>query len=129
MTTNPIPATGEYHHRIQSPAQPTQTIENPPETTSISSSFTYSKDFLAMRKYHLVHFIPSNYEFISETSKELLEQDRFSIDSIKEIPVNVGEAVALKHGQYYVFHLAVKENPSAPEKLLFKELFFIGMEV
>lgn len=75
-----------------------------------ASSFTYTKDPLTMRKDHLIHFIPANYDLSSEIGEELLAQNRFSLDRLLETESAVGEAITFTSDKYFVFLLVVKET-------------------
>lgn len=90
--------------------------------TLTHSCFTYSKDFLSLRKDHIVHFISANYELTSATSNELLEQGRFSIHELRNVDANVGEAIAIRSGRTNIFHLITQETPNSPTSLTNIEL-------
>lgn len=66
------------------------------------------KDHLFMRRDNLVHFMPLNGDIISQTSKDLLDRKRFSLERIKQYQVNIGDAMAFPNDRYYIFLLFCK---------------------
>ena len=87
--------------------------DNIPSPISDMSCIKISEDKLYMRRDHLVQFIPADCKLTTETSQELINQNRFNYDDLKrEMKENIqlGDVIVYKYDHQCVFNLIIKET-------------------
>ncbi|KAH0540258.1 hypothetical protein KQX54_015126 [Cotesia glomerata] len=79
--------------------------------------FSYTKDKLSMRKDNIIQLISADCTFIPKSSRELLNQGKFSIENLLENPGNLGEVMATRWNQNYILHLIVQNTKNERPKI------------
>ncbi|KAH0552598.1 hypothetical protein KQX54_013110 [Cotesia glomerata] len=79
--------------------------------------FSYTKDKLSMRKDNIIQLISADCTFIPKSSRELLNQGKFSIENLLENPGNLGEVIATRWNQNYILHLIVQNTKNERPKI------------
>ncbi|KAH0534941.1 hypothetical protein KQX54_010581 [Cotesia glomerata] len=74
------------------------------------SYVTTTRDKISMRKDNLVHFTSVDGTFLPETSRDLLNQSKFSVREIINNAEEPGTAIASRWNDHFVFHLIIKRT-------------------
>ena len=75
---------------------------------SSSPNIVYTKDYLYMRRDHAIHFFSLDNEVVSQTTKDLLTHNKFSLEQVKQHKLNIGETMVFPNAKPHIFHLYVK---------------------
>ncbi|XP_076666544.1 uncharacterized protein LOC143368059 [Andrena cerasifolii] len=81
---------------------------------SFPPNFIYSKDYLYMRKDNFVHFFYLDHKVESQTTKDLLDNNKFSLEQFRPYNPNVGETMDFTDTKPLTFHLFVKSHAVEP---------------
>ena len=86
------------------------TLLMPTTHHSFPPNIIYTKDYLGMRRDNVIHFFSLDNEVVSQTTKDLLTYDKFSLEQVKKYKPNVGESVVFPNAKPFIFHLFVKSQ-------------------
>lgn len=90
------------------PLDPSAEVEVPP--VPLVPSLTFTRDPLFCQRDTLVHFLPLDFNFITESTQKLIEQNLFTLEFLQRYQVGIGDALAFKINNKPLVLLFFKHN-------------------